>query len=264
MNQEKKDKEKSSNVKTNRRDMLRMGIVGGTALALGNVSSVLGGTKRTRKTLVATGIEGFKRPATPEDMANTLISILETLREEVSGTGPQSDSLLASGKIAEYYQSFAEAGDYYQSASDNGSREAVARLALIHLKTGKVDTGLTLANTLASENPKFTFTSLGGDIVSAMTVLGDACLMNGMREDAITAYTEAIRLVPGDSYSTTQLATLLIQGGRFAEAAKLESNLSPNPRSERVRSLIRLSNNNSNKQPRLMSLEEDPIPNVPV
>jgi tetratricopeptide (TPR) repeat protein len=181
--------------------------------------------------------------------------------ELANANAAASTGLLAAGKIWELGNQPRRATELYERAVrlNREDFEAMARLALVEVKTGRAQDGLRTASELASNAPEFRFRTLTGSLtITAMTVLGDALRATGSRDAAIEAYQSALRLEPDDQYSAGRLAELFLDQGRTDEAVTLEPMVNATY-SPGLKAALRLAGNEVEFLPALTRVRIDAI-----
>lgn len=168
----------------------------------------------------------------------------ETLRQVQGSLGEQSAvGAVARGKVFELVGYFEDAIASYSQAMalEHTNDEAAARLALSEIKARRPQQALASATALATRAPKFTLKALATDEhISAMTILGDALLLNDRLEDAVQAYNTARQINSTDSYAAGRLAQVFLALGDSAKAMQMSTAINGNPRFAGVASLLSL------------------------
>jgi tetratricopeptide (TPR) repeat protein len=175
----------------------------------------------------------------------------------VAGKENQAAKLVASGKIREISQNFMIAESYYREALrlDSNELEALARLALVKLKAGEYAEGLTLAHQLQEYDASFSFESITGQTVTAMTVLGDAYRLNGEQTKAKKAYETSIKITNGkDRYAASKVVEALVDEGEIESAAEMLKTVVVPDQQNALAATISLLQNDPNRLPALQGV----------
>ncbi|MDB5937228.1 MAG: hypothetical protein JWQ01_4572 [Massilia sp.] len=185
----------------------------------------------------------MNRPENPA--SHVLACSLKTL-EDAKGalTEPNAEGALARGKVFELVGNFEAAIESYSHAllMDEELHLARARLALAQLKNGDFETGLVSAMKLAACQPKFLLQTLATDeSVGAMSILGDALVLNGRLEDAEAAYEAARNHNRSDTYATGRLAQLYLTINQPQKSVELRPQFSSDQRFHELTSVLRLA-----------------------
>ncbi len=154
-----------------------------------------------------------------------------------------SAAALARGKVFELVGYFPEAVESYRHAliAEPGNTEAAGRLAIAQLKAGKTRAALAAATELAAGSPEARVKALATDeVVSAMTILGDALASSGRPVDAAIAYGKALEIDRGDSYAAGRLAQTVIATGGGEKLDGLDKLVGDNPRFHGLRAGLAL------------------------
>ena len=172
---------------------------------------------------------------TPGKIAGSLAKhLIATLEASVAKVDDQSDAgALARGRIFQLAGYYSEATANYIEALrvDPAADEAAARLVVVKMILGHFDEALGVATTLASRNSKFEYKESSSDqVVSAMTLLGDALAAVDRPNDAIEAYTAARESNPRDTFAAGRLAQLYLATGEPKRAVDQAEAISSNTR----------------------------------
>ncbi|MBW4579579.1 MAG: hypothetical protein KME42_08415 [Tildeniella nuda ZEHNDER 1965/U140] len=171
-----------------------------------------------------------------------LVELASLLKERTSQSLNEIDSsltdqtaggALARGRLFSLYGLHEEAIDCFSDALslDRDLDDALIRLAITQLKAGYVEAALKNAMVLAARNPNFEFRAQTTDeVVSAMTILGDALAASERLEDAIEAYKIAIKINPQGNYTPARLAQVYLATGNQDEAVELAPQFANNLR----------------------------------
>lgn len=170
---------------------------------------------------------------------------LKTL-ENVKGrlSDHSAEGALARGKVFELVGDFDAAVENYAHAlsSDENLHMAQARLALAQLKKGDFQGGLNSAMKLAACKPEFLLQTLATDeSVGAMSILGDALVLNGRLEDAEAAYQAARKHNQSDTYAAGRLSQLYLTIDQLHKAVELRPEFSSNARFQELSSILALA-----------------------
>ena len=166
-----------------------------------------------------------------DSLATHLIATLE--ESKVKAAANTAEGALARGRIFQSTGYFAEAAESYLGAlsQDVQLDEASARLVTVEIMRGRIDSALAHAMKLAARNPKFEFKEVSSDqVVSAMTLLGDALAADGRTKDAIEAYKAARVSNPMDTFAAGRLAQLYLATGEPKYAQQQAKEIGGNTR----------------------------------
>jgi tetratricopeptide (TPR) repeat protein len=133
---------------------------------------------------------------------------------------------LAQGQLFELADEDALAEREYRKllthADKATSLEALARFAIVLLKQHRHDEALAAAERLTGLDPKFTVQSVvSGETYSSHTLLGEALFQGGSHDEAVKAFTAALKVLPEDPFVSGRLALLYLAGDKPKEAAAL-------------------------------------------
>jgi tetratricopeptide (TPR) repeat protein len=165
------------------------------------------------------------------ELAGQIVNAVRALQEGLRGDAQSGAARLAAGKVYEIDNSLELAADFYARAGgdDVSFDEATARLAIVQLKMRRNERALETASGLIERAPEFTFRSMiKNKPLSALTVLGEALLANGLTEQATAAFRRALALQPGDTQAAARLCLLLVEEGKTDEASKALGQVEPN------------------------------------
>jgi tetratricopeptide (TPR) repeat protein len=172
---------------------------------------------------------------TAANLANSLAKhLVATLEASAANAGDRSAAgALARGRIFQLAGYYGEAAENYVGAlsQDPGLDEAAARLVCVRMAEGRFEDALETATTLASRSPRFEYKEASSDqVVSVMTLVGDALAALGRTNDAIEAYKAARVANPKDTFSAVRLAQLFIATGQSKLAVRESKAVSDNTR----------------------------------
>jgi tetratricopeptide (TPR) repeat protein len=184
--------------------------------------------------------------------ASTLTSVQERARrimqtvEEASASVElaTAEGALARGKIFEISGLRGRAAEQYERAYqlDNSSTEILYRLTLALLKAGKVKEALDASLNLVDKDPKFSTQALcSEEVVSSLSLLGDALIVNDKEEDAVKVFEQALENDPKETYAAGRLAQILLYQGNSEAARPLLGLVEQSARFADVAFLLRLA-----------------------
>ncbi|MBN8501830.1 MAG: hypothetical protein J0M19_11830 [Sphingomonadales bacterium] len=102
------------------------------------------------------------------------------------------------------------------------SAEALARYAIVLLKQNKHDEALAAAQRLAAAAPKLKVQSVvSGETYSSHSLLGEALFQEDRKDEAVKAFSAALKDLPGDPFVSGRLALLYLALDKPKEAKGL-------------------------------------------
>ncbi len=178
-------------------------------------------------------------------LAKSLSSHLEKNAKELSATagGDSAAALLARGKAFQLASYFEEAAHSYEAALafDAELSEARARLAIVQMRAYQPARALATAMDLAQRAPEFALKELTSDqVISAMTILGDALSLNNRVEDAVEAYKSGAKHCATDAFAEGRLAQAYLSMGDAKRAFEQADKIPQNPRFRSMLNLLKL------------------------
>ncbi len=187
--------------------------------------------------------------------ADRLVEIIRQLETETEAADNFAQTAIAAGKLREVVNRYGAAAAWYRAALDYDPdcEEALARLAVVTLKSGRIDVGLRLAEDLVARDSAMPVRSIGdGFRTTATGVLADALQLAGQPEAAIDAFRAALALQGEDTYARSSLLGLLVSSRRLDEAQALAADLPARPEFAATLAILRLSTNESDELPALL------------
>jgi predicted Zn-dependent protease len=189
--------------------------------------------------------------------AETSSRLVETLGrlEAAIGASDATEAYTAAGRVNEYANHPVSAMLCYEAASDQRmpALEAKARLAIVQLKSSLTDEALSTIRSVVFADTNFTFASLDGNPISAMTVLGDVLRAQGV-PNALETYAKATEIEPDDRYAVGCYAEMLVETGHLKDALALKSRIPEGDDFASLRATLRLAENDPKLLPALVGV----------
>jgi tetratricopeptide (TPR) repeat protein len=193
------------------------------------------------------------------ESAKHVIEQLSALLKIVDNGDGKEDTYIAAGKISEYANHYSSAISCYQRALaiNPKAHEALARLAIVQMKSGCLQDAISTASQLTLEEAGYRFETLDGRPTSAFTVLGDGLRLAGKMEAAAGAYKQALNVQGADGYAAGKLAELLLRAGDVKEATALSERIDKTDNFSGLMATLRLVGNNPKALPAVLELKHE-------